>query len=145
MSSQSIDTVSTGNDTGFYEIRNGEDFTDYDTIVATEEAVYGAEGAADFDDFEPHYGEEESVIVGGSRLEGGWATGNAKDSDKMNAILEELESDMRINPEGEVYEIGWKEELSEGYLEQSIDESETSGRNVRIERAIENYKEERNF
>lgn len=143
MEIESVDKVSTGKGTGFHEIKNGQNFTEYDTLVATEETLYGAKGAADVDDFQPHYCEDEVKVVGGSRLENGWATGNAKDPEKINVILEQLGNDKRVNPEGDVYEIGWRTELPEGYLDQDLDESETSGRNMTIERAIENY--EQNF
>lgn len=136
-----VDEVSFEKGTGYHEIRNGENFTNYGTLVATDEALYGAEGAADIDDFEGHYGEDIAKPLGGSRLEDGWATGNAKDPEKINSILEQLGNDKRVNPKGDVYEVGWRTDLPEGYLEQDLDESDTSGRNLTIERAIENYEE----
>lgn len=145
MSSQSIDRVSTGSDTGFYEIKNGEDFTEYGTVVATEEAVYGAQGAADLGDFEPHYDEDRVEVIGGSRSDNGWATGNAKDPEKMNEILAMLGSDKRVNPEGVVFEEGWSTDLPDDYLDQDLDDSATSGRNALIERASYNFEQENGF
>lgn len=136
-----VDEVSFEKGTGYHEIRNGENFTDFGTLVATEEALYGVKGAADIDDFQGHYEEDIVKPVGGSRLENGWATGNAKDPEKINYILEELGNEKRVNPEGDVYEVGWRTDLPEGYLEQDLDESDTSGRNLTVERAIENYEE----
>lgn len=145
MSTESIDTIRTGKDTGFHEIKNGDDFTEYDSIVATGEAVYGALGAADYDDFEPHYGEEESLVVGGSREQNGWLTGNAKDPESMNEVLERLGSKKRVNPEGVVFEPGWSTDLPENYFDGSKSQGYEPGSNPMVERAIDRFEEENGF
>lgn len=145
MSSDSLDTIQLGNDTGFHEIKNGQNFTDYGTVVATEEALYGAEGAADYDDFVPHQGEDEAVNVGGSRKQNGWGTGHPKDPDSINTILENLGSKKRVNPEGEVFEPGWRKDLAEDYFDDAESQEYEPGSDPVVERAIDRFEEENGF